>query len=316
MPSSVRSIILAAGRTHDGKVRWGDLPPERRGGIYIVSLWDDPDRLGGSSTAPVSMDRIEQLLEVRPNLRVDAVRPSPLQLGVRLQDMWLPDESVLYVGKATSIRSRVRQYYTTQLGARSPHAGGWPVKMLDCLDDLWVHYSVSPRPELAEQVTLAAFVDNVSAEAKTRLHDPAHPYPYANLEGPGGRKRHGIAGARAPRKSGTGRRVSPGKPRKERPMEPPTPTSRGGVRTQRVTEADIRAGRIRIPKESKTIFPPGKSDIDIVLRGQRYSARWDPRVGPYRERSGVVRVGRSAMRAVMPDEILKVNREGDLWRFD
>lgn len=196
MPSSVRAIIDATGGSHDGAARWGDQPKESRGGIYILSLWNDPDRVGGLSIAPLSMVRIEELLEVRPELSVDGVRPSALQLGVRLQGMWLQNEAVQYVGKATSLQSRVRQYYTTPLGARSPHAGGWPLKMLDCLDDLWVHYSVSARPELAEQLALSAFVDTVSAEAKTRLHDPAHPYPYANLEGPGGRKRHGITGAR------------------------------------------------------------------------------------------------------------------------
>lgn len=71
------------------------------------------------------------------------------------------------------------------------------MKTLSVLPDLSVHWAATPRAELAEQQVLARFVDGVSARARTSLADSEHPYPFANLEGPGGRKRHGIRGARS-----------------------------------------------------------------------------------------------------------------------
>lgn len=108
---------------------------------------------------------------------------------------------MLYIGLAgTSVGRRVSQYYSTRLGARSPHAGGWFLKTLSNLDDLNVHYATAVDPAAAERRLLQAFVDGVDDAGRDELHDPACPYPLANLVGPTRvRKAHGITGARAPR---------------------------------------------------------------------------------------------------------------------
>ena len=113
--------------------------------------------------------------------------------------MWLADECVVYVGKAgetTGLKKRVGEYYSTRLGARSPHGGGWPLKALADIGSLWVHWGTSTRPKLAEQDMLASFVDHVSDRSKSTHIDPERCFPYANLEGPEGRKKHGITGAK------------------------------------------------------------------------------------------------------------------------
>jgi hypothetical protein len=57
---------------------------------------------------------------------------------------------VLYTGLADArgklhrdghLGHRVHEYYATRIGAKSPHAGGWPVKILSCLSELWIHYA-------------------------------------------------------------------------------------------------------------------------------------------------------------------------------
>ena len=166
----------------------------------MIAVTGEVDGDAFLSTPPVDIERVELLLDRRPELVMDGTRPSASDLTERLSAMWLADESVIYVGKATRLSSRVGQYYTTGLGARSPHAGGWPLKVLRNLDELWVHWATSPMPELAEQQALAAFTRGVSEESRLQLWDREHPYPYANLEGPGGRKRHGIRGAREPKR--------------------------------------------------------------------------------------------------------------------
>ncbi len=57
--------------------------------------------------------------------------------------------------------------------------------------------------------------------------------------------------------------------------------------SQRVTLTDIRAGRIRLPREAKRYFPAERDDVQVVLRGVQLDARYDPRTGPDKERSAV-----------------------------
>jgi hypothetical protein len=79
-------------------------------------------------------------------------------------------------------------------------------------------------------------------------------------------------------------------------------------RTQRITAADIQAGRIRVPRETKALLPPGRTYINVSVRGRRLTARWDPRTGPDRERSGVLHVGRRILRVLVePNEVLLVS---------
>ncbi|MFN0153115.1 MAG: uracil-DNA glycosylase family protein [Gaiella sp.] len=79
--------------------------------------------------------------------------------------------------------------------------------------------------------------------------------------------------------------------------------------TQRVTGADLRAGQIRLPRGAKRFFPTTKTKLEVVLRGTRVEATYDPRLGPDRERSGVLRVGRRKLgELVVENEVLMIAR--------
>jgi double-stranded uracil-DNA glycosylase len=81
------------------------------------------------------------------------------------------------------------------------------------------------------------------------------------------------------------------------------------VLTQRMTENDREHGQIRLPRLAKRFFPSEKGEIEIVLRGRRLSAVYDPRLGPDRERSAVLRVGRDVLTTSVPaGERLRVSR--------
>jgi hypothetical protein len=59
------------------------------------------------------------------------------------------------------------------------------------------YYARADVPSAAEDAMLGCFCATVSNAALARLPDPAHPFPFANLEWPRGvRKAHGIRGAR------------------------------------------------------------------------------------------------------------------------
>jgi hypothetical protein len=133
---------------------------------------------------------------------MDGQRPTEFDLSRRLASFWLPDETVLYIGLAgTSLRSRINQYYRTPLGARRPHAGGWFLKTLSILPELFVHFARTTTPKESEGRLLGAFVQGISASTRSSLFDSQHPFPFANLEWPAGiRKLHGITGAKEPRR--------------------------------------------------------------------------------------------------------------------
>jgi hypothetical protein len=200
VPSSVSDVFAVADLRPLRAVPWG-LPVNLQSpGVYVVSLIGQDDASTGAlAECPISMALTESLLRVRPELRVDGLRPSAEELAARLSALWLPDEVILYIGQTSNqVAKRVAQYYRTALGARSPHAGGWPLKLLSILNQLYVHCAPAEDFRGAEATMLTHFVGHASDDGRRDLRDPAHPLPFANLEGAGRRKLHGIIGARAP----------------------------------------------------------------------------------------------------------------------
>ncbi len=307
IPSTVADVFAAAGLVPEGAVRWGEPVPQPATGIYVVALVDEPTSASGVLPAvPLSEERLCELLSVRPELRLDGAEPTVDQLATRLGAFWLSDEVVLYIGLAGQpVRTRVRQYYTTPLGAKRPHAGGWWLKTLSVLEELWVHYTATPGYQTAETDMLKAFANAVSPEARAALHDPLHVAPFANLRtGTGAIKGHGITGATGVLAAGQ-RAARPARSPTPRPRQtssgaatpPRRPASRGGgrERSQRVTARDHAAGQIRFPRAAKRLFPAVRGQVDVVIRGRELRARWDSRVGPDRERSGVLAFGRGEL---------------------
>jgi hypothetical protein len=201
MPSTIASIFAAAGLEPEGVVRWGWPVSENTSGVYVVALSDAPDSLDSALLqAPIDPAALDELLANRPELKLDGARPTVFDLAARIEGFWIPDEPILYIGLATSLRSRVRGFYRTPIGARRPHSGGWFLKTLANLDRLYVHFARTTNFDLAERLMLQAFVKAVAPNTRVSLFDPEHPWPFANLEIRRGgrkiRKRHGIRGAR------------------------------------------------------------------------------------------------------------------------
>ena len=315
MPSTVEEIFAAGDLKPAGVVHWGTAVPIDAPGVYAVSLTADTSAADAAlERCPIDDAAIEEILDARPELTVGGERPSAAVLAERLAAFWLPDEVVLYIGLAgTSLAKRVGQYYLTTLGARSPHAGGWFLKTLSVLPELQVHYAPYADPAAAEGRMLEAFRSSVSEEARAGLHDPERPLPFANLEWPARvYKRHGIKGAKAARA-----RKQPPDRNQKTPAAPGTGSSPGQhtpqLITQRVTAADLRGGRIRIPRgASKDAFPSERGKIEVEIRGEVMSCRWDPRYGPP-ERSGVLSVGKAVLAGLVDEgERLRVDASNGL----
>jgi hypothetical protein len=324
VPSTVESLFVAASVARTGVVPWGTrIPsPGERGigtGVYIVALTGELNWIErATSVCPLSMDALVELLDARRELTLDGQRPDAETLGGRLASFWCQDEVVLYIGSAgprqrvrvSELSDRVAEYYSTPLGARSPHAGGWPLKTLSNLSDLYVQYAYCADVLTRERLMLTAFADGLSAETRAALHDATHVMPFANLrDANGARKAHGIKGARAPRVRcrSQRRRATVRVPAGEgvyapQPASVPrAPDTALRYYTQRISAGDIRQGIIRIPRPAKTLFPGERAYVEIALRGERKSYRWDPRYGPDQERSGVLGVGTTLTRRLVTE---------------
>ena len=118
-----------------------------------------------------------------PSLRLDRARPDVAELADMLARFWLPDETVLYIGKAgTSLRSRVGQLYRHVLGEPKPHCGGSWMKATSVLTTCTVFWACTKTPEDDETVLLREFMARVSDDSRRSLQDPELPLPFANLE--------------------------------------------------------------------------------------------------------------------------------------
>lgn len=350
MPSTVSDIFAAPGLEPGGVVRWGTPVPETAPGVYVIALTDISSATAALPAAPLSSPALQQLMAVRPELKIDRAATGVDELAERLRRFWLADEVVLYIGLAGQpLRTRVRQYYRTPLGARKPHAGGWWLKTLSVLDELWVHYAPTPDFQEAEKRMLGAFADAASSASRRALHDDEHVMPFANLRGCDDRvKLHGVTGAtgdltggKSGYEPGDDRTASSSPTRRgsatavaesdlaelvssatDANSATPTPPKPGGraplvsggrvgvAETQRVTAKDIEAGRVRLPRPAKRLLPSERGDVEVSFRGLLMSARWGPKTDGPKERSGVLAFGRGKLNGlVTAEEVLQLRHE-------
>jgi HEPN domain-containing protein len=83
----------------------------------------------------------------------------------------------------------------------------------------------------------------------------------------------------------------------------------GPAQTQQVTAGDLAAGIVRVPSRSKPLFPAERAVMTVALRGALLQdVRWDPRLGPDRERSGVLGIGKKAASQLIEGERLGIAR--------
>jgi len=196
MPSSVQSLLDNSDLSLTGNCKWGESPKSRRSGVYLVSLSPSAyTNEGILGQAPVSTENVKAWITRVPEIELDGkTMKSPEPIIARLSGFWLPDESILYIGMTMQpLSKRIGQYYRTDLGKRAPHAGGHWTKTLSILDELVVYYADCDNPDEVEDDLIETFIEHVSEESKSNLHDPRRPFPFANLAYPKGNiKAHGL----------------------------------------------------------------------------------------------------------------------------
>lgn len=202
MPTTVQELFNEFNIINFHKVKWGTLFSENKQGVYIVSTSNSPNEHLGISDKPIfNEQQIQFWIDKLPNFQVDNSPATLTRVKKRLTDFWFPDESILYIGKASTRKSgsgiskRLREYFTTVIGDGGPHSGGQWIKSLKSLDGLIIYYGVCDKPDEVERQMLEFFMRNVSRTTLEKLYDKQLPIPFANIQ-LRGNKSHGLKNQR------------------------------------------------------------------------------------------------------------------------
>ena len=98
MPISVEEVYAHAGIAPTGTTPWGDDVPSALAGVYVIST--------------------------------DGVVLNP-NLPDHERKFWVPDEVIIYIGRAKQLNRRLRQFRRHVYGKTSPHRGGQAILLLD-----------------------------------------------------------------------------------------------------------------------------------------------------------------------------------------
>ena len=178
---SAADLLRSIGLEVDGPARWGTKPTTRKSGIFAVEMPTPAD------SASLDIDEVRRWLERVPDLRMDGGRPTQSALAERMRQFWLPDQTLLYVGRtAKSLSARVASLYATELGHARPHPGGYWLKTLREQSKLRLWWAETDAPEEYEDELIAAFAKTVPDEARARLPKGSPVLPWANLDSPTG----------------------------------------------------------------------------------------------------------------------------------
>jgi transcription elongation factor GreA len=175
----------------DGPTRWGEPVRSREPGVLLVEV------AGRLDEAPIDITAVKAWIERVPGLRLDGERPTPTQLAARLASFWLPQQTVVYVGRtAKSLSGRAASLFATTLGDRKPHSGGRWLWTLAGRDQLRIWWAETPSAEEYEDGLFEAIAADLDAEVAERLGGSGPVLPWANLTSATGEtKRTGITGS-------------------------------------------------------------------------------------------------------------------------
>jgi len=292
---SVEKLFHSCGLHLGGAVPWNERVSLEGPGVYAVaSTADINDSVGSLPRYRYNPAALERLFEVCPDIRVDGSKATKEDLAARLDRFWITDAPILYIGRAgSSIQQRTSQFYKTQLGHRSPHSGGWWLKTLAGLDELYVHYAATGNPRAMEARLIDAFAESIPIQIRAELHDPERIAPFANVEvRPGLRKRHGMTGYKIPAMLPMKTSVKVKEPLASFASEITTVDS--CIESQIITAKDRHRSSLRIPARSKHALPAENGWLTVEYRGEKQTARWRVNGG----RSGTIGVGRDIMAAI------------------
>jgi hypothetical protein len=130
---TVRDVFGWVGLSPQGPLSWKQPIPEKRPGVYIISLVD-------SQNARAS------------RLKSDRVLPAEYAIE---HPHWLTGQPVVYIGRTKGLHDRLCAFYRQRYWRRGRHRGGKAVTVLTC--PLWVFWAATSEYKSAEKAMLEKF---------------------------------------------------------------------------------------------------------------------------------------------------------------
>lgn len=174
MPITVNELVEKVGLDPKSlkKVKWGTLVSSRNEGVYIVAMSKPLKKI------PINKDKVKF-----DNWKIDTIPTNDFsRIKKRLSKFWLSDETILYIGESSNIKSRIKQYYKTVNKNSENHKGGFWLKYIDIPNDTFIYYIECANSNAYEAEMLCAFFEQVSTENRKRLFGTGIVLPFANRE--------------------------------------------------------------------------------------------------------------------------------------
>ena len=211
MPVTINDLLDSVDLQPETPILWSEMSswlsrcPDKPG-VYFVSLSECPDSNHGTiPTAPICRKAIQDWIDKVKELKIDGHRPNSHEIMDRLQKFWLPSENILYIGNSDSIKERIRNLYSHEMGDKRPHRGGHWKRLLSNLDDLYIHYAdasiQNKSTEELKKILLSKFKAETSTYVDKKSYVASYTVPFANIDGPGCRKKHGLTNQALPNKT-------------------------------------------------------------------------------------------------------------------
>jgi hypothetical protein len=192
---TVNELFKKVGLVPTAPVKWDEAIPIKGNGIYVISLSSDASKNRGIlPLCSISDDVFENWKALSPELNVNGVLSKQI-IEKELNQFWKPKENILYIGESTSVnnqlKGRVKQFYKHKVGNKGPHTGGYWIKLLSKLEDLFVYYAVCENPRDTEFKMLMYFIEQTTGKSLYEVDELGIHLPFANLKADF-RKKHGI----------------------------------------------------------------------------------------------------------------------------
>ena len=185
MPVTVSKLFSTVGLSPQDPVPWGckDLP-DNHGGVYVVSLCNDPKQKGiPRPDIPICEDAIESWRKSDEDIKIDGKTPTVEEVANYFGKFWLPNENILYIGQTSqNLRKRISSYYSHKLGMNGNHRGGRWIHALSILDNTFVYFAECSKPEEIEIKMLLYFALKVAQTSEAQNIDNCKLLPFANLQ--------------------------------------------------------------------------------------------------------------------------------------
>lgn len=198
MPVTVLELFQKVGLQPSAPHRWQTKLPVPDTGVYVVSLSPNPGRNEGLlSKCTISNEVFAAWQCLSPQLAVNG-KNTLADVEAELQQYWKPKENILYIGESSSatngLAKRVQQFYDHKVGWKGPHTGGYWIKLLAELENLYVYYAPCANPRDTEFKMLLYFIERSTGKSFYDLESLGRHLPFANLK-VDFQKKHRISGA-------------------------------------------------------------------------------------------------------------------------